>query len=140
MRRAPNTGAVFTRDTSIPSLGEAFRDPSGLIWGSMVLASGKPNYKTRFDAKIYCQAGGARLPTIEEFLQLANYLGRGTSQGYSPFLSDGKTDFLPGLSETWFWTNSPDGDTPGAYAYRSVDSDFDIQNSRYSSLFRCVSP
>ncbi len=35
-QRTSNIGAVFVRDASIPALGEAYKDPSGLIWGSIV--------------------------------------------------------------------------------------------------------
>ena len=31
--RTTKTGAVFTRDDGQPKLGDAWRDPSGLIWG-----------------------------------------------------------------------------------------------------------
>lgn len=108
-QRVSSTGAVFNRDISIPALGEAYRDPSGLIWGSIVMAQGKVNAMTQYSADKYCKDVGARLPTKEEFEQLAKYLGNGTAQGYSPYLADGKTDFLPGLtsySNYTFWSSS----------------------------------
>lgn len=114
-QRVSNTGAVFNRDISVPALGEAYRDPSGLIWGSIVMVQGKVNKMNQYDADKYCEDGGARLPTKEEFEQLAKYLGKGTAQGYSPYLADGKTDFLPGLSNYWFWSSS-------AYPYDSNDA------------------
>lgn len=105
-QRTSNTGAIFTRDASNPALGEAYKDPSGLIWGSIVTAQGKINTMNQYDADKYCKDGGARLPTREEFEQLAKYLGKGTARGYSPYLADGKTDLLPGLSNHWFWSSS----------------------------------
>ena len=49
-----------------------------------------------------------------KFEQLAKYLGKGSAQGYSPLLADGKTDILPGLSRYWFWTSSV---TPHDFGY-----------------------
>lgn len=105
-QRISSTGAIFTRDTSNSALGVAYKDPSGLIWGGLVTALGKIHKMDQFDAEKYCIVGGARLPTKEEFDQLAKYLGKGTAQGYSPYLADGKTDFLPGLSQYTFWSSS----------------------------------
>jgi hypothetical protein len=105
-QRVSNTGAIFTRDTTIPALGEAYRDPSGLIWGSIVTAEGQVNIMDQYDAEKYCNAINTRLPTREEFEQLAKYLGKGTANGYSPYLADGKTEILPGLSSHRFWSSS----------------------------------
>ncbi len=105
-QRVSNTGSIFFQDISVPALGEAYRDPSGLIWGSIVMVQGKVNTMNQFDADKFCKDGGTRLPAKEELEQLADYLGRGTVQEYSPYLADGKTDFLPGLSNHWFWSSS----------------------------------
>ena len=107
-QRVSITGAVFTRDTSNPALGEAYRDPSGLIWGSVVTTpQGKIEKMTQYDAEKYCKSIGAWLPTREEFEQLAEYLGQGTaSAGYDPYLTDGKTEILPGLANRYFWSAS----------------------------------
>jgi len=113
--RVSTTGAVFTRDASVPAFGEAYRDPSGLIWGSIVIAQGEVN--TEYDADRYCKDRGGRLPTAREFQQLANYLGKGSALGYSPYLAYGKKiDFLPGLSSYWFWSWS-DNPNHSYYAY-----------------------
>jgi hypothetical protein len=140
-QRVSSTGAVFTRDTSVPALGEAYRDPSGLIWGSIVMAQGKVNWMNQYDADKYCKDGGARLPTKEEFEQLAKYLGIGTARGYSPYLADGKTDFLPGLSGYAFWSSSVlpsysnhaygyDGSNGGVY--------YDYRYNSFSGAVLCV--
>ncbi len=106
-QRVSVTGAIFTRDTSNPKLGEAYRDPSGLIWGSVVKTSqGATKHMNEYDAKRYCESIGARLPTKVEFEQLARYLGQGTAEGYDPYLADGKTEILPGLADRWFWSAS----------------------------------
>ena len=105
-RTAPNTGAIFAGDISVPALGEAYRDPSGLIWGRMIMGQGRNKHiMSQYDADRNCKAVGARLPTKEELEQLAKYLGKGTAQSYSPYLKDGKTDFLPGLGYS-FWSSS----------------------------------
>ena len=106
-QRVSVTGAVFTRDTSNLALGEAYRDPSGLIWGNVVTTpQGKIERMTQYDAEKYCQSIGARLPTVEEFEQLAKYLGKGTAEGYDPYLTDGKTEILPEIADYAFWSAS----------------------------------
>lgn len=112
-----STGAIFTRDNSNPKLGEAYRDPSGLIWGATVTVRGAPNYinpidpkyKRQYDAMAVaedCKNIGARLPTMEEFEQLAKYLGLGSPKGYSPYQLDAKTEVLTGLYRQWFWSST----------------------------------
>jgi len=140
-QRVSSTGAVFTRDTTIPALGEAYKDPSGLIWGSIVTAQGRVNDMNQYDAEKYCKARGTRLPTREEFEQLAKYLGKGTANGYSPYLADGKTDILPGLSGHYqFWSSSFGSADPGYafffdghYGYTHV-----INSYFYDRSVRCV--
>lgn len=96
------TGAVFTRDTSNPSLGEAYRDPTGLIWSGVIARA------NRDAAPVHCQYRNARLPTKEELNQLAKFLGDGSKKGFSPFLADGKTEVLPGLSKNLVWSSTTD--------------------------------
>jgi hypothetical protein len=136
--RVSSTGAVFTRDTSAPALGEAYRDPSGLIWGSIVMAQGQVNSMTQYGADKYCRDGGARLPRKEEFEQLAKYLGRGTAQGYSPYLADGRTDFLPGLPWWTSWSSDVTIDNSGAYVFYGGVGDFSPNRRGMNFAFRCV--
>jgi hypothetical protein len=100
------TGAIFTRDTSNPALGEAYRDPSGLIWGNP-FKDGDRTTLSYAAAEEYCKNAGGRLPTAVEFQRLrSEYLGYdayATETHYNPFLADGKTDVLPGLSRSFFW-------------------------------------
>ncbi len=140
-QRVSNTGAVFTRDTSNPDLGEAYSDPSGIIWGSIVTVSPN-NTLNHYDALKYCRARRARLPTKEEFEQLAKYLGEGTAQRYSPFLADGKTDLLPGLSNHSFWSSSIDP-KGSKYAYYFSNLGYVApypydRGSKWNFAVRCV--
>jgi len=72
---------------------------------------------------------------------LAKYLGNGTAQGYSPFLADGKTDLLPGLSNHWSWSSSvvPD-DSDYAFVFYGYDGDvyYGDRDVYYNSAVRCV--
>lgn len=138
-KRTSSTGAIFTPDTSNPSLGEAYKDPSGLIWGRLVMAHGETNPMSQYDADKYCKDGGARLPTKEEFEQLAKYLGKGTANGYNPYLADGKTDLLPGLSGHWFWSSSvsPNG-TDNAFSFNGYNGLVYYGSRSSSYAVRCV--
>ncbi|MCE3009185.1 MAG: hypothetical protein LW875_01065 [Proteobacteria bacterium] len=141
-KRVSNTGAVFIRDTSVPALGEAFRDPSGLIWGDIVRAQDAVKLMNGVRAEDYCQAAGVRLPESEEFERLAEYLGQGTSLGYSPFLADGKTDFLSGLSDNFFWSGTASGFDVFVNRYVFYGADGGIRiGHRFQHLLavRCVS-
>lgn len=117
-KRTTDTGAVFTRDRSHAALGEAWRDPDGLVWGDIVKnENGSARYMVQsseymkeigkslpnrtLGAKEYCERIGARLPSREEFTRLREYMGAqsGTDRGYSP-------QVLPNLSDRWFWSSS----------------------------------
>ena len=84
------TGAVFVRDTSLPALGEAWRDPSGMIWGDMVPDLAGYPYKfpmtTHEKALNYCKSIGAGLPSVKDFTRLREYMGAaaGSANGYKP--------------------------------------------------------
>jgi hypothetical protein len=112
IRIAPRTNAKFFRDQRFPNMGEAWRDPSGLVWsGTRRSADGKKFvFNTHIEATKYCTAKGGRLPTAKEFEGLANFLGANTGAGYSPHLADGKTSILPGLSieEDYFKVSNED--------------------------------
>lgn len=93
--RTTITGAVFKRDSQYPKLGEAYRDPSGLIWGQAFEPTGhNPSA---------CQRLGFRGPTVAEFINLARYLGQESDRGYSPKTADGLSDVLPFLSGSCYF-------------------------------------
>ncbi len=67
-------------------LGGGIKDPSGLIWLSTVDNNSQETRNvrlTQYDAERYCMGAGARLPTKEEFEQLAKFWGDGSPEGYS---------------------------------------------------------
>lgn len=127
------------------------------------MAQGKLYTMNQYDADKYCKDGGARLPTKEEFEQLAKYLGKGIvpryspdlsrriiaqgyspygmAQGYSPYLADGKTGFLPGLSGYWFWASSEHpNDSDSAYYFHGYRGAvyYDYRDNSFYAV-RCVS-
>jgi len=62
VKRTSTTGAVFTQIINHPELGDAWLDPSGLIWGDTPLDSdGNPINLNHADATQYCAKIGARL-------------------------------------------------------------------------------
>ena len=125
--RTTKTGAVvFTCDSSHPKLGEAWRDPDGLIWGDIVLKDDRTvHYMNHQDATNYCTSIGARLPSKEEFTSLREDMGArpGTKEGYS-------AQVLPNLSDYWFWSSSVYPSNAG-YFY-----DFSGSNGNINYYFR----
>lgn len=105
-QRVSNKGAMFTLDESNPDLGVAYRDPHGLIWGDIILKGELITWQSANDT---CKKIGARLPSKYEFSSLSVNLGGGSAVGYSSYLLDGRTDFLPNLANYSFWTSTESG-------------------------------
>ena len=93
---------TFTRDTSFPALGEAWKDPSGMIWGDIVKVEDIFTMN-HFQADLLCKKVGAELPSREDFVRLREYMGAvprsGSENGY-------KAQVLPHLLKYRFWTSS----------------------------------
>jgi hypothetical protein len=111
--RVPETGALFVRDTRYPKLGEAYRDPSGIIWGNIAIAETQPStFRVTFSfAERFCESIGARLPTQTEALKLLAYLGTPSKEFKDTYLvrntlADGRTEIIPALGEGYFWTST----------------------------------
>ena len=103
-KKADGTEGTWTRDRSHPMLGEAWRDPSGMIWGDMVTKpDGTPKKMTHKAAIKYCEDIGARLPSKDDFIRLSEYMGaypgNDDGKGYRP-------QVLPHLSNDAFWSSS----------------------------------
>jgi len=100
--KADGTEVIWTRDTTTnPRLGEAWRDPSGMIWGDIVMdQAGDDISMNHKNATEYCKSIGAKLPSKEDFIRLREYFGAlpGSDKGYFPqvlphltYLEQGKT-------------------------------------------------
>ena len=104
----------FIKDTSIPNLGEAWKDPSGMIWGDIAKnADGSIRYINQINADKYCKSINANLPSDEDFIRLREYLGAvpnsERADGYTP-------QVLPNLIDNNFWA-SPVVTDPRTLAY-----------------------
>jgi hypothetical protein len=91
-------GTTFKRDHRYPALGEAYRDPSGLIWGDTVFTDGEMKPVTQAEAQRICWDMGARLPSEADFRRFNNYLEKNRHGGNIPYLEDGETDVIPHLN------------------------------------------
>lgn len=141
-RDANSVEHIFIRDCSIPNLGEAWRDESGMIWGDyagMIAMN-------QLGAVKYCNDIGAKLPSKKDFIRLREYMGakKGTYVGYTP-------QVLPNLNlgghDRYFWTStlapyiSEDavyfvGDSTGGFIPRGTFSTSSMRSSAYA--VRCV--
>ncbi len=148
----------FIRDTSIPALGEAYRDDKGLIWGDVAKdKDGEILEMSHRKALAYCENINKdfpkfeiRLPTKEEFTRLRDNLGSKTgnkifesAEGYSPKDKSGK-DILPNLSKDWFWSSSslihPDYSSNPRYGFLGSSGDINVSYRRnnFNGAVRCV--
>ncbi len=139
-QRISVTGAIFTRDNSNPALGEAYKDPSGRIWGSVIMIGDEVNHMYQHNAIEYCKIGRSHLPSKKEFEQLAMYLGYEAAQGYSPYISGGRTEMLPGFSSEELWSSTPGPVyADNAYAFVGKTGQVGIGNTHAKGGVLCVS-
>ncbi len=168
--RKTETGFVFIRDMSVPKLGEAWRDESGMIWGDIarnrdgsilytVQSSkyenelreklGKPKLaEGTLGAKEYCESIGAQLPSGKlltgksDFERLREYMGadKGTLGWMIP--EGYKPQVLPNL-EHFFWSSSvsPDDSFYAYYFFFGRNGGiYYFNRSNDSFSVRCVVP
>lgn len=148
-----NSGAVFTHDLSTAELGDAYKDPSGVIWGQALRQNGQLIYASQSEASELCKRVGLRLPTKKEIEKLATYLGEGAQQGYSVFTADKTSEVLPGFKDHPIWSSAKESaDSPFAYGIghrpnpRNAVSFVDLEKgspvflieSRHEFNVRCV--
>ncbi len=133
-RKADGTVVTWTRDTSNPELGEAWRDPSGMIWGDV-----KRKGISQDVAIEYCTRIGAKLPSKYDFIRLREYLGAmsGSIGGYDP--QDVLPNSVKGInfwSSTGYWYG-----TAQAYYFNARTGELDYEYIVRSGYFsaRCVS-
>ncbi len=114
--RVSASGATFTGvDLStypapiIEALGQAYRDPSRLIWGDVFRSfefGGDYSFIGFKAANEFCKTRGARLPSKSEFMGLATYLE--SSGKYSSLIPNSKISVLPFLQNVGnnkFWSS-----------------------------------
>lgn len=78
-------GCKFTRDNFNPALGETWKSPKGVSWGELQLnADGSPLFVNIEKANNACSAKGGRLPTEEEWTELAACFD-GAEENIAPF-------------------------------------------------------
>lgn len=151
MLKMTTIGAFFRRDYSHPPLGETWCDPTGLCWGDIVKnKDGSIRYIIQsyeyyekdssylpqggFGAKEYCESIGARLPSIEEFVRLREYMGArpGIYEGY-------RAQVLPNLSGYWFWSSSVyPSFAERVYAFSGVNGNIELNYRNNYIMVRCV--
>ncbi|MGZ3651475.1 MAG: hypothetical protein ACXVCI_02445 [Bdellovibrionota bacterium] len=96
------TGEVLLRDYSVPELGQAYRDSSGVIWGAL----NKSARLTQEQAKKYCESIHAELPTEADFQRLLGKLSKNPPSRNRYLiciqLAESDTQILPDWdSEVW---------------------------------------
>jgi hypothetical protein len=133
------TGAIFTCDHSNPNLGEAHREPGGLIWGEQSEKS-----MSQSQAAAYCKSLGARLPTEHEFYNLAVLMGRDfgihrygkndppAKFHFSSFIKGTKSDLLPRfMSTTGYWSSDGNFDLHSQFRFGGYIFDtLSVKNTR----------
>ncbi len=85
---------IYAFDTSIPKLGTAWRDPSGLIWGAVVTDGDGIHRSALYEEAVaYCSAFGAKLPAPIDVDRLVASMGgrSGTNLGYRGQVLDGSS-------------------------------------------------
>ena len=145
---------------NVEKFGEAWRDPSGMIWGDIVTKEdGSPSFMNHKNAEAYCKRIGGRLPSgylesqsgkhgfpdkDSDFVRLRKYMGAkdGSIEDYTPevlphltYKKDGKTS-----SRYIFWSSSvhPDYPSLGAYGFGGLSGDIDSYIRTSTTVFRCV--
>ena len=140
---------TFTRDTSVAALGEAWRDPSGMIWGDIVKNDDDSiRYMDQYQAPTYCESIGARLPSRADFARLRGYMGATTAasessgSGYTPQVLPNLYRTADGLSVgNYFWSSSvhPDFSYEAYYFVGRSGVIYNYYRSFYSNVaVRCV--
>jgi hypothetical protein len=128
--RTTTTGHVFVRDSSIPELGDAWRDESGMIWGSAIRENDQVIPMSHHEAARRCarirvnrRDGSivrASLPSLADFERLAKMMT--DNRGYHPqVLPDWAGSWQTYTSTFWYWTADTNPEFPDrAYVYMAA--------------------
>lgn len=132
--KVSSTGAIFVRDNSFPAFGEAYRDPSNLIWGDAIMGKDGSPWMTHYRAEGFCRESGGRLPTREEFTRLVKELGK-DSQGQFNMVSTTGESVIPHFGGQ-YWTSDNHGWQASMY---DVDEGNFVRKARSNFAYaRCV--
>lgn len=129
------SGEIFVSLGNDPVLGEAWLSPSKVIWYDIARTPrGKSRLMGQIDAMNFCasQTPPARLPTRENFHELAQQLGVGNVSGYSP-------QPLSSLKGNWFWSESTHDYNPDSgFYFNGSKGTIDSTPRRSPLVVRCV--
>ncbi len=137
---------VFTRDTSNPALGDAWRDESGMVWGDIIRNT--DHYRSvlelnQSDAATHCENIGAQLPSREDFARLRGYMGTTTfssnhlGSGYTPQVLP--NHYRSANYSYFFWTKAQHPYyTRNNYAFDGLTGNLPIFSRTFRRAVRCV--
>ena len=138
------TGAIFMRDMTHPSLGVAYRDSHGLVWGDTPADdTGTPKTMTFKQAKALCKSEMARLPSLDELARLRDDLGLkdktlGLMANGQPVLPNSFSRITGG--ET-IWSNELQQGSRDIVVQMSLeDGEYWYGNIDGTAAVRCVAP
>lgn len=144
--RTTTSGHRFIREYSNEDLGEAWRDPSGMIWGDIVrYRDGKIAEPDKPEAVRLCKEAGGELPTAEDFERLRSYFGATveSEKGFAPqVLPNFGTAKDAKSAPRHFWTRTPPHDQSYAFVFDDrMGKLFTRHRLDWRGLFvRCVVP
>jgi hypothetical protein len=143
-----STGAVFTQVQGPGTFGDAWKDPSGMMWSSN---QGKfendqndannLNQPPLLDAAQACAKIGGILPSLDNYKKLMSYFELDESQQFTKQgLKDLVALFPDTRSDIW-WTSSPSPEYPWDPAYFSSELGckqlYDFR-SQFEESVRCI--
>lgn len=134
-KKADGTLVTWTRDRKFPRLGEAWRDPTGTVWGDIVKTKkGIPDLMTYPKAIEYCKSIGATLPAGYDFASLRVNMGaKKTDEPYGPYFGP-REGYTPQVLP--YLTYTDNGETHDRDFWASCDSVPDLESKSPACYFR----
>lgn len=115
-RCATTSGHVYERIAK-EGFGEAWKDPSGLIWSDRIGTS------NQFSAEEFCERIGGTLPGEAQFRKAERREFR---------------EILPRMNFYWYWS-ATEVDEKTAYGFRGTTGEIQTEKRNDSNSVRCVS-
>jgi hypothetical protein len=122
-----STGAVFTQVHGPGSFGQAWQDPSGMIWSAdqgkrdnQPIQPDENGIVIESSATDACDQIGGRLPTIGDYKKLMSYFELNKDQ----FTDQGAKDIealFPGIQDGEWWTSSMSREYSWDTAYFTIE-------------------